>query len=77
MNRLRRFYEKVPYGQTSSRVRFWTSDDDDRLRKLALAGLSVTQLALELGRSASSVPARAIKLDIAIARDPNGVLKRL
>jgi hypothetical protein len=25
MNRLRRFYEKVPYGQTSSRVAYATS----------------------------------------------------
>ena len=56
--------------------RFWTSDDDARLRKLASVGLSLTEIALEMGRRVSSVRSRAIKLDIAIARDRNGMQKR-
>jgi hypothetical protein len=56
--------------------RAWTLDEDERLRKLALAGLSLRDLALEMGRSASSIRVRAIKLDVAIARDLNGMQKR-
>ena len=55
--------------------RAWTLDEDERLRKLALAGLSLRELALEMGRGTSSVRVRAIKLDIAIARDLNGTQK--
>jgi hypothetical protein len=47
--------------------RAWTLDEDERLRKLALAGLSLRELALEMGR--------AMKLDVAIARDLNGMQK--
>ncbi len=55
--------------------RSWTLDEDERLRKLALAGSSLRELALEMGRSASSIRVRAIKLDVAIARDLNGMQK--
>ena len=54
----------------------WTADDDKQLRKLAQAGLSLRELALELGRSTSSVRTRALKLEVAIARDLNGMQKQ-
>ena len=53
----------------------WTTEEDRQLRKLAQAGLSLTEIAREVGRNQSSVRARAIKLDIAIARDLNGMQK--
>jgi hypothetical protein len=55
--------------------RAWTLDEDERLRNLALAGLSLRELALEMGRGTSSVRVRAMKLDVAIARDLNGMQK--
>ena len=54
----------------------WTTEEDRQLRKLAQAGLSLTEIAREVGRNQSSVRVRAIKLDIAIARDLNGMQKR-
>ena len=56
--------------------RQWTDDDDFQLRKLAQSGLSLTEIALEMSRNASTVRARALKLNIAIARDRNGAKKR-
>jgi transposase-like protein len=47
----------------------WSPEDDDRLRGLALSGLSVTEIAHELGRNRSSVYRRAASLKIVIARD--------
>jgi hypothetical protein len=38
--------------------------------------LSLRELALELGRSTSSVRTRALKLEVAIARDLNGMQKQ-
>jgi hypothetical protein len=54
----------------------WTEDDDTQLRKLALAGLSIAEISREMTRGTWSVRARAIRLDIAIARDVNGAKKR-
>jgi hypothetical protein len=56
--------------------RSWTADDDCQLRKLAVLGFSLTEIALEMSRNASTVRARALKLAIAIARDRNGAKKR-
>ena len=50
---------------------FWSEEDDDHLRKLALSGLSLAAIAAQLKRSKSAVRVRAIKLDVAIARDRN------
>jgi hypothetical protein len=47
----------------------WSLEDDERLRKLALSGLSVTEIAHELRRNRSSVHTRAAKLKIVMARD--------
>ena len=49
----------------------WSPEEDDRLRKLALAGLSLAAIAEQLKRSKSAVRVRAEKLKMAIARDRN------
>ena len=49
----------------------WSPEEDFRLRKLALAGLSLAAIAEQLKRSKSAVRVRAEKLKIAIARDRN------
>ena len=49
----------------------WSPEEDDRLRKLALAGLSLAAIAEQLKRGKSAVRVRAEKLKIAIARDRN------
>ena len=49
----------------------WSPEEDDRLRKLALAGLSVAAITEQLKRGKSAVRVRAEKLKIAIARDRN------
>jgi hypothetical protein len=64
----------TPEGEAMRRP--WTADDDAQLRKLALSGLSLTELSHKISRTASTVRARAIKLEIAIARDRNGAKKR-
>jgi hypothetical protein len=46
------------------------------LRKLAISGISLTEISKQMGRAKSSVRARATKLQIAIARDQNGSKKR-
>jgi hypothetical protein len=50
----------------------WTAVDDSQLRQLAMAGSSLTEIAFEMSRGMSTVRARALRLDIAIARDRNG-----
>jgi hypothetical protein len=52
---------------------FWSQEDDERLRQLAISGLSLAALAAEMERSKSSVRFRALKLEIAIARDRNAM----
>jgi hypothetical protein len=47
----------------------WSPEDDERLRKLARSGLSVTEIAYEIGRNRTSVSRRAAKLKIVMARD--------
>jgi hypothetical protein len=49
----------------------WSDEDDERLRKLAISGLSLAEIATQMERSKSSVRARALKMNIAIARDRN------
>jgi hypothetical protein len=49
----------------------WSPEEDDRLRKLALAGLSLAAISEQLKRGKSAVRVRAEKLKIAIARDRN------
>ena len=49
----------------------WSPEEDGRLRKLARSGLSSVEIAHEMGRSKSSVYARAVKLNIVIARGRN------
>jgi hypothetical protein len=49
----------------------WSDEDDQQLRSLALSGFSLAQMAHQMVRSKSSVRSRALKIEIAIARDRN------
>jgi hypothetical protein len=53
----------------------WSAEEDERLRKLALSGASLAQIAEQMLRNKSSVRNRASKLEIAIARDRNPMQK--
>jgi hypothetical protein len=53
----------------------WSEEEDERLRKLALSGASLAQIAEQMLRNKSSVRNRASKLEIAIARDRNPMQK--
>jgi hypothetical protein len=55
------------------RVVPWSNDEDQRLLELAQAGLSLPEIAVEMGRSISGVRWRAEKLQIKIARGANGM----
>jgi hypothetical protein len=55
----------------------WSPAEDERLRKLALSGLSLLEIATRMERSKSSIRARALKMNIAIARDRNTMKKAL
>jgi hypothetical protein len=49
----------------------WSDEDDRQLRSLAFSGFSLVQIAHQMVRSTSSVRSRALKIEIAIARDRN------
>jgi hypothetical protein len=51
-----------------SNTKAWTSDEDERLRKLIISNASVIEIAAELGRTVKAVRARAHALRIALAR---------
>jgi hypothetical protein len=51
----------------------WSQEEDERLRQLAISGLSSAAVAAKMKRSKSSVRFRALKLEIAIARDRNAM----
>jgi hypothetical protein len=53
----------------------WSQEEDDRLQKLALSGLSLAEIAAQMGRGKSSVRTRALKMNVAIARDRNPMQK--
>jgi hypothetical protein len=53
----------------------WSDEDDQRLRSLALSGMSLTEIARQMQRGLSSVRSRARKNATAIARDRNPMLK--
>jgi hypothetical protein len=55
----------------------WSAAEDERLRKLALSGLSLLEIAARMERTKSSVRARTLKMNIAIARDRNPMQKTL
>jgi DNA-directed RNA polymerase specialized sigma24 family protein len=46
----------------------WTPEEDELLRKLVVANAPISEIAAELGRSISSVKARAHVLRIALGR---------
>jgi hypothetical protein len=49
----------------------WTAEEDERLRNLALSGVSLAEIAHQMQRGKSSVRNRALKMKIPIARDRN------
>jgi hypothetical protein len=51
----------------SQLLRPWTAKDDDRLRALAAAGETSTEISKQLGRSPSAVRRRALQLSIVFA----------
>ena len=53
----------------TGRMTTWSQEDDNKLRALAMSGLSATQIAEQIPRSMNSIRNRAAKLGIAIARD--------
>jgi DNA-directed RNA polymerase specialized sigma24 family protein len=53
----------------------WLAEEDEQLRKLALSGASLAEIAEQMQRNKSSVRNRASKLMIAIARDRNPMQK--
>jgi hypothetical protein len=53
----------------------WSPAEDEQLRRLALSGLSLAEIAAQMERSKSSVRYRALNLKIAIARDRNPMQK--
>jgi hypothetical protein len=44
----------------------WTEADDQRLRPLALSGMTAREIAREIGRSVDAVQARAKKLGLSL-----------
>ena len=46
----------------------WTSEEDERLRKLALTGMSVAAMAKQMHRSMAAVHNRAARLKIVVAK---------
>jgi hypothetical protein len=49
----------------------WSDEENQRLRSLAKSGLSLTEIARQMQRGVSSVRSRALKIEVAIARDRN------
>jgi hypothetical protein len=58
-------------GEEMSRNIPWSDEDDQLLRSLAFSGYSLAEIAHQMVRSKSSVRSRALKIEIAIARDRN------
>ena len=54
----------------------WTPDENANLRSLAMAGLRLAEISQQIGRSKAGVRDRAARLEIAIARDQNGMQKK-
>jgi hypothetical protein len=46
----------------------WTSEEDKRLRTLALSGISVAAMATQMKRSTAAVRNRAARLKIVVAK---------
>jgi len=58
-------------GEGMSRNIPWSDEEDLQLRCLAQSGFSLVQIAQQMVRGTSSVRSRALKFEIAIARDRN------
>jgi hypothetical protein len=55
----------------------WSADDDQRIRDLARAGLSLGDIAIQMNRSISVIHRHAQRLRITIASDRVGLTSRL
>jgi hypothetical protein len=58
-------------GETETKklsAKAWTSDEDERLRQLVISNASLSDIAEDLGRTASAVRARAHAKRIALGR---------
>jgi len=49
----------------------WSNEEDEQLKKLARSGFGMVEITESMRRTKSSVRARALKLNIAIARQEN------
>jgi len=49
----------------------WSDEEDEQLRKLVRSGFGMAEIAESMQRTKSSMRARALKLNIAIARQEN------
>lgn len=61
---MRRYGLFVNRRGTKPGMRFWTNDENRRLRRLWLAGVEVRQIARELNRSRNSIIGQAHRLDL-------------
>jgi DNA-binding NarL/FixJ family response regulator len=53
----------------------WSADEDQRLRRLAQAGLGAREIAVKMNRTPRAIREHARKINIAIARSQNRVTK--
>jgi hypothetical protein len=53
----------------------WSEEEDEQFRKLAKSGIGMAEIAQMMQRTKSSVRVRALKLEIAIARQENPMRK--
>ena len=55
----------------------WTSAEEERLRKLAISGITIGEIAAAMGRTSAAIRYRAIKMNIAIASARHPMQRRL
>lgn len=53
----------------------WSTAEDEQLRKLAMAGMDMAEIAERMQRTKSAIRVRASKMNIAIARGQNPMQK--
>ena len=53
----------------------WSPAEDERLRKLALSGLSLQEIAAHMERNPASIRSRTRTLNVAVARGQNGMVR--
>lgn len=58
------------YGRPS-KIKYWTEDEDAKLREAVALGLSFPQMAARIGRSVSAITGHAYRLGLTSGRPPN------